>query len=262
MPRPLAREHRLLGVDHQVEQHLLQLMRIGEDLRQPRRERVDDGDVRDALLVGAQRQRFAHHLVQVHHRARALPLARERQELAHDLRRAFGFVEDDVDAAPRAVVERLLRQPLRPGEDRRQRVVELVRDAGDRLAERGHLLGLQQLLVEVARLVVQLLSLADVAHQRLEAQRRVRCRAARRARSARASRACRRRAATAGGIRSRRRPTPGARKNASRLCASSKRPGSNGRTSASGVSGRVAEHELQMRVGGEGVAGGGPTRPT
>ena len=46
---------------------------------------------------------------------------------------------------PRRVpfVERALRQALGPGEDRRERVVQLVRDARDRLAERGHLLGLQ-----------------------------------------------------------------------------------------------------------------------
>ena len=63
-----------------------------------------------------------------------------------------------------------LRQALGPAEDRRERVVQLVRDAGNGLAERGHLLGLQELVVDVPRLVVQLLALADVAHQRLDAQ--------------------------------------------------------------------------------------------
>ena len=66
---------------------------------------------------------------------------------------------------------RALRQPLGPAEDRRQRVVQLVRDAGNRLAERRHLLGLQQLVIDVARLVVELLALADVADQRFDAQR-------------------------------------------------------------------------------------------
>jgi hypothetical protein len=47
------------------------------------------------------------------------------------------------------VLERLLRQPLRPGEDRRQGVVQFVRDAGNRLAEGGHLLGLHELLIKV-----------------------------------------------------------------------------------------------------------------
>ena len=80
--------------------------------------------------------------------------------------------EDGLEAAADRLVERRsLRQPLGPAEDRRERVVQLVRDAGDRLAERRHLLGLQQLVIDVARLVVELLALADVAHQRLDAQR-------------------------------------------------------------------------------------------
>ena len=43
-----------------------------------------------------------------------------------------------------------------------------MRDAGDRLTERRHLLGLQQLVIDVARLVVELLALADVADERLD----------------------------------------------------------------------------------------------
>ena len=80
-------EHRLLGVDDQVQQHLLNLVRIGKHLRQPGGERLDDRDVADALLVGAQRQRLAHDLVEVDHRARRVALARERQQVADDLAR-------------------------------------------------------------------------------------------------------------------------------------------------------------------------------
>ena len=43
-------------------------------------------------------------------------------------------------------------------------------DAGDRLAERGHFFGLQKLMVDVARLVVELLALADVPDQAFDAQ--------------------------------------------------------------------------------------------
>ena len=68
----------------------------------------------------------------------------------------------------RSSIERLFRQPLRPAQDRRQRVVQLVRDARDRLSKRGHLLRLQQLLIQVARLIVELLPLADVANERDE----------------------------------------------------------------------------------------------
>jgi hypothetical protein len=44
-----------------------------------------------------------------------------------------------------------------------------VRHAGNGLAERRHLFGLQQLLVKVARPVVHALALADVANERLYA---------------------------------------------------------------------------------------------
>ena len=68
------------------------------------------------------------------------------------------------------VERRRLREPFGPAENRRERVVQLVRDAGNGLAERGHFLGLQQLVIDVARLVVELLALADVADERLDAQ--------------------------------------------------------------------------------------------
>ena len=51
-----------------------------------------------------------------------------------------------------------------------------MRDAGDRLAERGELLRLQQLMIEIARLILEALALADVAHQRFDAKRRRRTR--------------------------------------------------------------------------------------
>ena len=60
-------------------------------------------------------------------------------------------------------------EPLGPRQDRGERVVQLVRDAGDGLAERRHLLGLQQLVVQVARLVLELLAIAHVADQGLDA---------------------------------------------------------------------------------------------
>ena len=44
-----------------------------------------------------------------------------------------------------------------------------MRDAGDGLSERGKLFRLQQLVVQVACLVLEALALADVAHQGLDA---------------------------------------------------------------------------------------------
>ena len=46
-------EHGLLGVDDEIEQHLLDLVRIGEDVRQAGGERLEDADVAQALLVAS-----------------------------------------------------------------------------------------------------------------------------------------------------------------------------------------------------------------
>ncbi len=149
-------------------------MAVSEHLRQSGSQRVDDADVRHALLVRPQRHRLARHLIHIHHRARRLPLAREREQVADDARGAFGFAEDDFEAVAHRLFERrALRQPLGPGEDRRERVVQLVGDAGNRLPERGHFLGLQQLVIDVARLIVQLLAFAHVSDQRFDAERAV-----------------------------------------------------------------------------------------
>jgi hypothetical protein len=45
-----------------------------------------------------------------------------------------------------------------------------VRDAGNRLAERRELLRLQELVIEVARLILEALALADVADERFDAE--------------------------------------------------------------------------------------------
>ena len=131
-------QHRLLGVDDQIQQHLLNLMRVGENRRQARR-RAPRSRVMFVTRCSydAQRQRFADDLVQIDHRARGLPFPREGQQVADDARGALGFAEDDVESAPRRFVERCFcdrRSAQR--EDRRQWIVQLVRDAGDRLSER------------------------------------------------------------------------------------------------------------------------------
>ena len=125
---PVGGEHRLFGVDHQVEQHLLDLVRVGEDLGQARCERGHDVDIGQALFVRSERQRFGHHLVEVDHRPGRLPLARERQQVADDPGRTVRLAEDDVHAASSAVIEGFLGQALRPAQDRGERVVELVCD--------------------------------------------------------------------------------------------------------------------------------------
>ena len=136
-------EHRLLRIDDQVQQHLLHLVRIREDERQPSGERLEDVDVAQTLLVRAQRQRFAHHLVHIHHRTRGVSLARKREQIANDLGSPLRFAQDRFETAFGLIVDVPLRQALCPGENRREGIVQFVGDARNRLAESGQLFGLQ-----------------------------------------------------------------------------------------------------------------------
>ena len=162
-------DHGLFGIDDEIQQHLLNLVRVREHLRQAGRQRLEDVDVAQPLLVRAQRERFPHDLIEIDHRARRVALAREGQQVAHDLRGALRFAQDRFETAARLLVDRFLREPFRPGEDGCERIVQLVRHARDGLPERGELLGLEQLVIQVARLILEALALADVAHQRLDA---------------------------------------------------------------------------------------------
>ena len=145
-------------------------MWIGEDLREAGGQSLDDADVAGALIVGAQGECLTHDLVEIDHRARGVPLARERQQIPNDLRGALRLTENRVEAAPGGAVEIALGEPLGAREDRRERVVEFVGDTGDGLPERRELFGLKQLVIEIARLILETFALADVTHQRFDAK--------------------------------------------------------------------------------------------
>ena len=50
-PPGLALEHRLLGVQQEIQEHLLELVRVGEHRRQAADELLLDGDARDRELI-------------------------------------------------------------------------------------------------------------------------------------------------------------------------------------------------------------------
>ena len=72
------------------------------------------------------------------------------------------------------IVERPVRESLGPCEDCGQRVVQFVGNPRDRLPERGQLLCLKELVVKIARLILELLPLADVTHERFDSDHAVR----------------------------------------------------------------------------------------
>ena len=103
----VGRQHRLFAVDDEIEENLLNLVAVGKHLRKPGGEGVDDRDVGESLLVRAQGERFADHLVDVHQRARRLTLAGEGEEVAHEAGGALRFAEDRLEPAADGILERL-----------------------------------------------------------------------------------------------------------------------------------------------------------
>ena len=79
---------------------------------------------------------------------------REQEKVLHDARGAPGFLGDDAEAVAHVRGRLGVRQQeMRLAEDRRQRIVDLVRDARGELADRFHLLGVDQLRVRALELV-------------------------------------------------------------------------------------------------------------
>ena len=141
--------HRLLGVDDDVQDDLLQLVRIGQGLRQVLREIGLHLDVAHAHLVGAQLERGLDDAVDRRHDALGLVLAGEGQEVLHDAGRPLGLVADALQGTRERRLLVLLQEELREPGDAGQRVVQLVRHARHQAADRRHLLVLQQLLAHL-----------------------------------------------------------------------------------------------------------------
>ena len=80
-------------------------------------------------------------------------LAREGEELAHEVRRAVGVLPDLHDIGKRRIARLVAQQQqVAEADHRGQQVVEVVRDAAGKLADGLHLLRLGELLLEPALL--------------------------------------------------------------------------------------------------------------
>ena len=163
--------HRLLGVGDQVQEHLLELVRVRHrfgDLLVVVPHHVDSPHPE---LVAPELQRVVQHLIDRGRGPLRLVLAREGQEVLHD---AGGAPRLGVDHLGRRALVRpealLGEQQLGERRDPGERVVQLVRHAGDELPDRGHLLRLDELLLQ-HRLVRHVAD--DAEHLLVHLRRRV-----------------------------------------------------------------------------------------
>src|SRR4051794_982622 len=144
-----AGRHRVAGVDREGDDHLLQLRAVGAHGRE-----VVGGEHGDRHVVADQaiehRQQPGRDLVEVERDRVHHLLAREREQLARELRGALGRPLDLAQfVRARAGADAALREPA-VAADHGQQVVEVMRDAARELADRLHLLRLAQLLLERA----------------------------------------------------------------------------------------------------------------
>ena len=147
-------------VREEVQEHLLELVRVRRDLPQRRLELGDDPHALEREVGILELQRAPDDLVDVDGAPLRRTLPRECQQLADDPRGPAALALDRAGALPRRVGERVVgAEQLGRHQDRRQRVVELVGDAGQQRAERFQLVGLDELVLRLLQLAQSRLQL-------------------------------------------------------------------------------------------------------
>jgi hypothetical protein len=132
--------------DQQVDHHLIELVCVSQHLGQPGRQLLHHLYSAAAEMVAGELQRLLHQLVDLHRQARCRLVAGHRQEGLDDAGAALSGGTNAQGPVALAVAGRQRLQQRRLAEHDRQRIVELVRDAGQQHAEGGQLLALVQRL--------------------------------------------------------------------------------------------------------------------
>ena len=107
----------------------------------------DELDVDLLEVIVAQLGGRAHQIVEVDRRAVGHAAARERQQVAHDLAGAHRFLAHELEVGLVDAL-RLVEHQLGAADDRLERVVDLVRHAGDELANRREPLAVHELVAQ------------------------------------------------------------------------------------------------------------------
>src|SRR4030042_223925 len=120
--------HGRFGIDDQVQQDLLELLRVSHRGWKLGIQLQPDTDVPGPQRVGAQGQGGAHQLVQVNRRSLRFLLPGESEQSLNDAGHALGGAYDLRYGFVRSHRQRLQAKYFAVADDRRQRVVDLVGD--------------------------------------------------------------------------------------------------------------------------------------
>src|SRR6202142_3103280 len=140
----------VLCVDHQIQDHLLKLKRVGHGFGQIVCEVKINYDVFDAQFVAAEREGALDNFVKVHNGSLGAIFAREVQEIFHDAPCAFGFLIYMACFGKLHGKKAMAEKKLRVTHDGRERVIKFVSDARNDLTERRHFFRLEHFRLNLA----------------------------------------------------------------------------------------------------------------
>ena len=155
VPAALGR-HRVARVDREVDDHLLELARVGAHRARSRPCLTTSLTVSPSSRL-SRCDTSRHHVGQLQHLRAQRLLAREGEQLAGQAGGAVRVRLDLLDVVIVAVARRVAHQhQVAMADDRGQDIVEVVRDAAGELADRLHLGRLRDLALELGFLAIVL----------------------------------------------------------------------------------------------------------
>ena len=136
----------VVGVIENIEENLLQLLRIADGHLEIFVELFGDFDAMTGKVVAAEANGLAKDGIDLHGLALSGALASKAQKALHDFLGSLGFAKNDLQffAGGRGNLG-IFEQQVGEAEDRGEGIVDFVSDAGDQAADGGHFFGVREL---------------------------------------------------------------------------------------------------------------------
>src|SRR5262245_70493 len=153
-------DQRLLRIEHQIQDDLLELCRIPANSRNALGNLADQPNALKAESILSQSKSSSDDIPHIDQCNVPWSRAPKGLQILDDLRRAHRPVENLLELSLEVLIGEATAQHLGVSGNDRERIVDLVRDAADELTERGELPGLQELLLRSLELTQARLELS------------------------------------------------------------------------------------------------------